>query len=492
MNDLNIVRLIGRLAICWLGLVLSLAQPAAADTIEDYLVQQVCDDGSGGHTSADPVTCPGKARKLRIGEALPYHKWDIDRTTGQPLQIGDSYPIKDLFGRTRVVHTMYFDSPGAFVEPYFDTARSDDWRAAYDLMIADGNYVSIGGTYNPGRGWQPFWSSSSCSYADSWVHAPKALAIPFTQGQTTSKLTNRSPQCPPVSSFSTAFTVWNFYPNLSYESGKALNTIKSWHFGGKSVNAVSIEVFYFTKEYGRTRWESWTAKRNVDRARIANAAARCPTGTNGGTVVFGRTTYRMVDCHDWSHVIPAPNGDWDPAANWHIDPLYHSINLLRNTHMRCTDGQGKTKDCNHGGACRVVAPWNTIGPLNLQYDVALQGSTRTANCALRVSFSDPSNEAAIYQDQPINRDYSEYGFGTALWLPEGGAANATITVFQLDRDGRIVSRHDAGPVTVGPRPKFFQSTFIRDPATATIRFQISPQTQNAVYQFTESWVAPIP
>lgn len=492
MTDLTIARLIARLAIGCLALALPLVQPAAADTIEDYLVQQVCDDGAGGHTSADPVTCPDKARKLRIGEALPYHKWDVDRTIGQPLQIGDSYPIKDLFGRTRVIHTMYFDHPGAFVEPYFDTARSDDWRAGYDVMIADGTYVSIGGTYDPGRGWQPFWSGSSCSYADSWIHAPKTLAVPFTQGQTTSKLTNRSPQCPPVGRLSTAFTTWNYYPNLPYESGKTLDTIKSWHFGGKNVNAGSIEVFYFTKEYGRTRWESWTAQRKPDRARVASAAARCPTGTNGGTAVFGRTTYHMVDCHDWSHVIPAPNGDWDPAASWHVDPLYTSINLLRNTHMRCTDRRGNTKDCNHGGTCRVIAPWNVGGGLALQYDTALQGSTRTANCAPRISFSNASDGQAISQDQPINRDYSEFGFGTALWLPGGGTASADITVFQLDSSGRIVSQHDAGPVTVGPRPKFFQGTFTRNPAAATIRFQISPQTQNAVYQFTESWVAPIP
>ena len=63
------------LAICLL--LIAPTSHARADTPLDFLVQQVCDDGSGGHTSADPVTCPATARKLKIGESLPYHKWDI-------------------------------------------------------------------------------------------------------------------------------------------------------------------------------------------------------------------------------------------------------------------------------------------------------------------------------------------------------------------------------------------------------------------------------
>src|SRR5262249_11752510 len=124
--------------------LLVFSRPAHADTMQDYLVQEVCDDGAGGHTAADPITCPTAARKIRIGEALPYHKWDgTSSTTAQ--QISDSYPIRDLLGRTRVVQTAYFDSQTSFVNPYFDASSAATGKSGYDLIIADGSYVSAGG-----------------------------------------------------------------------------------------------------------------------------------------------------------------------------------------------------------------------------------------------------------------------------------------------------------------------------------------------------------
>ena len=60
----------------WLSVLMAIslqAKPAFADTIQDYLVQQVCVDANDTPTAADPTTCPGTARKLRIGEHLPYH-----------------------------------------------------------------------------------------------------------------------------------------------------------------------------------------------------------------------------------------------------------------------------------------------------------------------------------------------------------------------------------------------------------------------------------
>lgn len=65
------------------------AKPAFADTIQDYLIQQVCVDANDTPTAADPITCPGTARKLRIGEHLPYHKWDMP-TQSSLAQISDS------------------------------------------------------------------------------------------------------------------------------------------------------------------------------------------------------------------------------------------------------------------------------------------------------------------------------------------------------------------------------------------------------------------
>jgi len=231
------------LCLAVLTIAVTAAPPVFADTVQDYLIQEVCDDGAGGHTSADPITCPSMARKLRIGEALPYHKWD-GATPATARQIRDSFPIKDIYGRVRIVQNEYFDDQAFFVNPYFDASSAKTGISGYDLIVADGFYVSAAGTYDPGRGWQPFWSNSSCSRVDSWLYAPKALSLPFGQGSTTSTPQNAAPQCPTVTNFPTVDTVWNFYAGYNqYESGKVLDTIKSWHFGRVDVNGGSFEVF---------------------------------------------------------------------------------------------------------------------------------------------------------------------------------------------------------------------------------------------------------
>ena len=123
--------------------------PAKADTIQDYLIQQVCTDGTGMVTSEDPVTCPTRARKLQPGELLPYHKWDMPQQSNL-AQISDSYPVLDIYGRTRVVSTFYFTRDDYV--PYFAPAGPSDGISAYDLGVTDGAYASFAGTYDQGGG----------------------------------------------------------------------------------------------------------------------------------------------------------------------------------------------------------------------------------------------------------------------------------------------------------------------------------------------------
>lgn len=272
---------------------------AYADTPLDYLVQEVCDDGQGGHTTADPVTCLTRARKLRIGEALPYHKWD-GPTPSTAVQISDSYPIASLNGGVRVVQTYFFDNQSAFLTPTFDASDPKSvnanpalGRTGYDLLGADGTYVAAMGTYDPGAGWQPFWQRNICSLVDTWVDFPKSGPIPLPYGSTVTALINSSPQCPTNGNYGSSYTVWNYYNGVHYESGKHLNTIKVWHFNGSTINAAGIEEFYFSKEYGGTRWEAWSAQVS---APNPSAVTKCPTGTNGGVAVFSSTTYYLIDC----------------------------------------------------------------------------------------------------------------------------------------------------------------------------------------------------
>lgn len=86
-------------------LAMSITSPSAAQTAlpEAYLVQMVCVDGADVAIFGDPALCPSSRRKLRIGEALPYHKVD----TGG-YQISASFPIASADGSTKGVQTYFF------------------------------------------------------------------------------------------------------------------------------------------------------------------------------------------------------------------------------------------------------------------------------------------------------------------------------------------------------------------------------------------------
>jgi hypothetical protein len=491
------------LACASVALVLEPGAAAKAQTPADYLVQMVCDDGSGGHTNGDPLSCPTTARKLRIGESLPYHKYDGPPSSTS--QISDSFPVGDIFGQTRVIHSFYFtyydhfpvfDGASAFTSDVSYNAAGQVGATGYDISMADGTYVSFMGTYDGGRGWQPFWTNSGCGQADNWVIAPRAATIPFAQGSSITSIQNSFPQCPTVNSFGSTLTVWNNYANVAYEHAPVgLDTIKSWHFGGPSLNEGSFEVFYFTREYGKTRWEAW---RNSSDPQYANpradAVARCPLHVNGGYVTFGSTTYTLQDCHDWSLIVPLTT-DWDPAANWHVDPLFNSGNLLKNTHFQCTSG-GVAATCTpYGGAgvCQTLAPWNALGSVTLGWNEALMGSTESANCSMTAITTAAPAGQSVYQDVTnLPSAYTNYTFGINIWqslLSNVSASQpAVVTVFEVGPSG-VIAQHNV-PVNVTRRRQFVTGSFARNPATTWLRFQVYFNAPNLYYEMSDAWVAP--
>jgi len=485
---------------------------AAGSTPMDYLVQMVCDDGAGGHTSADPVTCPTTARKLRIGEALPYHKYDGPPSTGS--QISDSFPVGDIHGRTRTVHTFFFttyshtpvfDGAAARVDYGSYDAAAQTGMTGYDMGMADGTYVSFMGTYDGGRGWQPFWANSSCGQADTWIVAPKSNVVPFGQGNASTSIQIGNPQCPTVSNFGTSLTVWNNYASVGYEGGAVLDTIKTWHFSDNSVNSNAIEVFYFTQEYGKTRWEAWVNSTQAPSPSLG-ALAKCPNNVGTGYVTFGATTYTLQDCHDWSFIVPVSGSDWDPAVNWHVDPVFNSVNLLQNTHLQCTSG-GSAADCTPGGgtgSCTTLAPWNTLGAVTIGVDEVLMGRDapvspptlgtprRTANCAI-TAYNAAAGTSSIYQDVvSIPPGHTNYTFGAALWRPYASnvaaAQTAYVTVFEVNAGG-VVAIHQI-PVSVDRKRQIAKSTFALNPATTWLRFEIYFDTPGLYYEFSDAWIAP--
>jgi hypothetical protein len=248
-------------------------------------------------------------------------------------------------------------------------------------------------------------------------------------------------------------------------------------------------MFFYTKEYGKTRWEQWVSV-NPDMQKNAAAAAKCVNGTSGGVVQFGYTTYYIQDCRDWSFTAPAQEGEWDPAS-FHIDPFHNSNNLLTNTHMQCTNA-GAASDCGFGGTCQTIAPWQRIGNLNWGFDQSLMGAGRSANCALLISIPSPPAGQGVYQDvSNVQNPGAVYSFGASIWarnLAPGQTGSAEIVVFELNSSGGIVARNSVF-ATVGDTPRFTTGTFVMASATRRLRFQIYPQNQDMNYEISDSWAA---
>ncbi|WP_295165477.1 hypothetical protein [uncultured Brevundimonas sp.] len=412
-------------------------------------------------------------------------------TQSNQAQISDSYPIADLFGRTRVVQNFYFTRGGN--SPFFWPGNSASGDAAYDLITTDGNYAAAAGTYDAGAGWQPLFQNTNCSTADSWILAPKNLSVPFSQGQTVATLAGSFPQCPTVDGFAQSLTVWNYYQGYGYQSGKSLNTIKSWHFGGPTVNSNAIEVFFFTKEYGKTRWEAWQASSERSQPD-ASALSRCGVGTNNGVATFGQTTYYLADCHDWSFIFPAAGGSWNPG-DFHIDPFFNSINLLSNTHMQCTNFNGRARTCGvSNNWCQTIAPWKRSGDLNWTFNQNPQAPRESSNCSLIFSVpSQPNGAQSVYQDAPVNQAYTEFTFGAALKAPAASGVTYPLymAVFEISASGGQLAQHVVN-VNAQKDYRIFKGSFTRHPDAKTFRFQIYPDAINTQFELTDAWIAPKP
>jgi hypothetical protein len=298
-----------------------------ANTPIDYLDQTVCDNGQGVATSDDPgpagAECPcgsGNARKINIGEKLPYHKYDRG-----DAQISDSFRLPDAEGRLRVLQTMFWAADSEDGDVFFNPNHG-----GYSVIAADGSYINIMGTYDQTGKLQPFYSIG-CSLKDSWVLFPPQIGPDTIINQLYSWIA--SPACnfpagaqPDI--FSNAVTVWDKSPHeVTYTSGKSLESIVSYHYafttdknGSNTLDkAVSAEIFYFTREYGMTRWESWQSKSNNPGGASVKPATTCEGATNA-TWGNGNSAV-MIDCHDWSFVKAASGGGWEPAR-WPVDEIF--------------------------------------------------------------------------------------------------------------------------------------------------------------------------
>jgi hypothetical protein len=294
---------------------------AVTSEIRDFLIQNVCVDALDRPVAGDPYGCP-RHRDLRIGEKVPYLRVDreapVNPDVGFHYQAIMAFPVRSpnaADANTRVVVSKEFGGD----DPH--TAFNDNdqcingscqtiWRDGYDVIEMNGTYVAITGTSDPGINHQTFWrkgcvagSKNPTGNEDAWILFPADLTR-GAQGNLTHYLNiTTNDTCPSV--FNAAHVAWDYLAQpLTYSSGKTMDTITSHHFNGpSSSNAVSFEKFYFTKQYGFTRWEAWQRDDQCGLLGCRPKAHGChgSTSENVGGRVFIRT-----DCRDTTEVKALP------------------------------------------------------------------------------------------------------------------------------------------------------------------------------------------
>jgi len=301
----------------------------------DYLVQNVCIDASDRIISGDPAVCP-MSRNVRIGEKVPYIMTDFDRRSGARYQGNFSYPVVGEDNTLKIVWVKQLTGAGRPVLDANFQYSFDETRDANDIIDVSDTFISAIRTTDPGCYDQKFSTAApdgtTGERTNGWRFMPSG-ALPASIG-----LVGHTLKIDPLSSPRPAgcngglglsvLTVYQPPQPITFESGRTLMAIQTTHVTDANFDNVNnaIEKFFFTRQYGVTRWEVWIpqAKCVQERGndpicyplerdnrlhglcptRVPNADGSfnptAPLSPLPGYVVLSATPYVRIDCRDAS------------------------------------------------------------------------------------------------------------------------------------------------------------------------------------------------
>ena len=473
----------------------------------NWLVKSVCVNASGNLLTADPYGgCPAGAtiRKLKVGEPLPYHNLhNINQ-----LQQHDTIPMPDpSTGGTMVV--MPFDFPP------FNIYNLYEGSDGYDIYRVQGNWVTAPNTQD-GGGYGTTFFSSGCTVGGGWNFFPASGFL--SGGQSTDQIQgvyweqggqSFPGSCP--TGYGSSLNSWQLQKGMTFgvvgKPTKTTDTMESIHgFEPSDIAGFKqhghLEVFYFTKEYGITRWEVWTP---TDQSPTKTADCVEPN-----TVSYQGVNFVVSSCRDWSTVTPATSA---VIPVWPIP----NLNLLKYAHF---DGGFDDSTTN-------LQLWHRFGksPAGNLINWSLLNSTVASdkrynaagvrylatNCGAGAdSQCGSSGSQAIYQDMPISMfsKNATYGYGVNIRTVSGtGAFQAAIQ--EIDGSGKVLWQDVAQDTNItsdnGPDQQadqsqsvFLSSKFVFHvvqvpvlPGAIKIRFLMIPITAHT-FDVLNAWLAPWP
>ncbi len=519
------------LSLCRLGV--AQAQGMKNSTELPYMVQEVCVDQTGTVQRIDPYFCPKEdtLRQLKIGEPLPYHKHNqvephdpVSRQSVEDrdsdFEQHDSYPVRALSGTVLSIDPFDF-------EPDRSSARLD----GYDVYRIDDGWTSVEETRDSG-GFGITWFGANCKTYNGWVFFPLADLTPSgikageahqpisggywekdgehwpghcvstakgpaTQTLSAEQLCHAGASCP-SKDFEEPLTSWEFLPNYPFAGIgsnpiKRLDAIRSIHGFIDSPGFMSrgdLEVFYFTKLYGSTRWEDWMPAEEVKadpRAqRLAEQASKYCHGTDD--VEYHGVKFIVTYCRDWSAVTVSEKPEL--AAPWPVPDL----NLLQNYHFDQELANWKYSEADNGLQMNLKTSTGARDLLNKQTGgsgIRYLALTCTADC---------SAAHAIYQDVPITAKTTsgQYTIGARV-RAEDHAGELRLAVSVLDHNGKVLedkSFTESVPMPGGPGAdsvvlsgNFALQSFpiTIDPQARVLRFSISP-TAAGTSDIVDTWL----
>lgn len=264
------------------------------EVLIDHLIQNVCVDANDLPTNENPATCSSQ-RDIKPGEAVPYLRTDFG-PAGARYQAVTSYPMTGVDGKTKVLVAKHFAPSFAPQSYQYDFLMSRD---GFDLIELESDYISISRTSDGGcldqrmskNGWVLFSSDGLSGQAE----------LPITITRLVAK-----DGCATTSS-GIAYTLWS-QQTITFTSGYAHDSKISSHYAAKNLSQKNnaLEKFYFTKEFGFTRWEAWIPHlRCLDElANGTRTAAECDgTFTDQRCnaevhATMGGQAWVRVDCRD--------------------------------------------------------------------------------------------------------------------------------------------------------------------------------------------------
>lgn len=287
-------------------------QIATGDESLDYVITDVCVDKDNQVINGDPAVCE-KHRNMRIGERLPFIVTDYDKAYQRYWHAFASIPMVGTDGRLKVMVSKHFQGMQTAWDANFKFSYVYDKSiTGYDLLDLTPDMVSAIRTSDGGCFDQVFYSNKP-SRMGGWIFFDRNLKDGSSNHNIRlERLDPKLPEhCPKSSGNNSGSTrdIWNAPVLHTYESGKTLNSIVTYHYSHKDLTKETnaLERFFFTKEYGFTMWEAWwplakCLKEKTDKTicdlKSPNHFLRGRCNPDSGTTVWGNQPWVRMDCRD--------------------------------------------------------------------------------------------------------------------------------------------------------------------------------------------------